>query len=300
MVSGLCGKRRGGGSLRTFAAWSLAGLWTVACGGGEVAGPGEGEPDPPPPPASAAVVWPLSGAATPDADSVHAPFGPRALPSAYDFHAGIDLPAPTGTRVGAVLPGVVVQVRSWDGSSTGAGNAVLVAHAEGVHTSYLHLHTVAVRVGDVLGAGGLVGTVGSTGASYSHLHLGCFRNLPASSGDERYAIHPLEVLPFSAPSGITSRFEDDRVVVDLPLKGMSVRTAVLHGEGRQVDVDYYKVLLRGSTARDEHVQNGVFLDAGRPSRGRFALTLRAESPSFVPSRVVLLDFRGDTVHEARR
>jgi murein DD-endopeptidase MepM/ murein hydrolase activator NlpD len=38
--------------------------------------------------------WPRSGQNVEDADSVHAPFGPRALPTQYDFHAGVDIPAP--------------------------------------------------------------------------------------------------------------------------------------------------------------------------------------------------------------
>lgn len=250
--------------------------------------------------APAAPMWPLSGSTGTDADSIHAPFGPRALPTAYDFHAGVDLPAPTGTAVRTVLPGSVVRVRPWDGTTTGAGNAVLVSHAGGVHTSYLHLDAISVREGDLLLAGGRVGTVGRTGASYPHLHLGVFRGLPGAQTDERYAVNPLEILPFTAPSGIQATFADSSVVVRLPLRRMTVRTVVLTGGGREARVDYYQVLLRGSTARDEHVQSGVYLDAGRPSGGGFDLTARPVEPLFDPDRVVLLDFRGDTVFQARR
>lgn len=273
----------------------------AACGGGDPAAPGDDDPTPPPPPGpSPSLVWPLSGATGPDADSVHAPFGPRALPTAYDFHAGIDLPASTGTRVNAVLPGVVVDVRTWNGTSTGAGNAVLLAHTGGVHTSYLHLNTIAVKVGDILAAKDLVGTVGSTGATYSHLHLGAFKDLPGTQADERYARNPLEILPFTPPSGIQAEFGESAVVVDLPLQRMNVRTVVLLGDGKEARVDYYQVLLRGSVDRDEHVQNGLHLDAGRPSRGRFDLTVRPVTPEFVPGRIVLLDFLGDTVFQALR
>jgi murein DD-endopeptidase MepM/ murein hydrolase activator NlpD len=272
----------------------------VACGGGNPADPGNDDSNPPPPPEPPPLVWPLSGATGPDADSIHAPFGPRALPTAYDFHAGIDLPAATGTRVHAILPGVVVQVRTWDGASTGAGNAVLMAHEGGFHSSYLHLHTVAVRAGDILAAKDQVGTVGSTGASYSHLHLGYFKGLPGASADERYAHNPLEVLPFTPPSGIQAGFVESSVVVSLPLQRMTVQRVILLGEGQEAAVDYYQVLLRGSVERDEHVQNGVYLDAGRPSGGRFDLTVRPVAPLFVPDRIVLLDFLGDTVFQATR
>jgi murein DD-endopeptidase MepM/ murein hydrolase activator NlpD len=60
---------------------------------------------------------------------VHAPFGPRALPSQYDFHAGIDIPAARGTPVRAVLSGVVVQVATCNGTSAGAGNSITIRHA---------------------------------------------------------------------------------------------------------------------------------------------------------------------------
>jgi murein DD-endopeptidase MepM/ murein hydrolase activator NlpD len=272
-------------------------LGAAACGGGNPADPGNDDSNPPPPPP---LVWPLSGATGPDADSIHAQFGPRALPSGYDFHAGIDLPAPTGTRVNAILPGVVVQVRTWDGTSSGAGNAVLMAHEGGYFSSYLHLHTVGVKVGDILAARDRVGTVGSTGATYSHLHLGFFRNLPGPQADERHALNPLEILPFTPPTGVGAEFQDSTVTVDLPTRRMNVRQVILQGGGREGRVDYYQVLLRGSTARNEHVQNGVFLDAGRPSMGRFLLTVRPVSPQFVPDRIVLLDFRGDTVFQATR
>ena len=273
-------------------------LGVTACGGGNPADPGNDDSNPPPPPPP--LVWPLSGAEGPDADSIHAQFGPRALPSGYDFHAGIDLPAPTGTRVNAVLPGVVVRVRPWNGTSSGAGNAVLMAHEGGVHTSYLHLHTITVKVGDILAAKDRVGTVGSTGASYPHLHLGYFKGLPGASADERYAINPLEVLPFTPPTGLEARFVENSVTVDLSVQRMNVRTVILTGAGQEARVDYYQVLLRGSVDRDEHVQNGVYLDAGRPSLGRFDLTVRPVTPEFVPERIVLLDFRGDTVFQARR
>ena len=273
----------------------------VACSSGSPADPGDDNSNPPPPPEPPPpLVWPLSGGTGPDADSIHAQFGPRALPSGYDFHAGIDLPAPTGTRVSAILPGTVVRVRPWNGTSSGAGNAVVMAHDEGYFSSYLHLHTIGVKVGDILAARDQVGTVGSTGATYPHLHLGYFKNLPGPQVDERYALNPLEILPFTPPAGIEAEFVENSVVVDLPVQRMSVRTVILSGAGQEARVDYYQVLLRGSAERDEHVQNGVFLDAGRPSLGRFDLTVRPVTPDFAPEAIVLLDFRGDTVFQARR
>ena len=225
-------------------------LGAAACNGGSPADPGDDNSNPPPPPEPPPLVWPLSGAEGTDADSIHAQFGPRALPSTYDFHAGIDLPAPTGTRVNAVLPGTVVQVRTWNGTSSGAGNAVLMAHEGGVHTSYLHLHTITVKVGDILAAKDRVGTVGSTGATYPHLHLGYFKGLPGTQSDERYAINPLEVLPFTSPTGIEAEFVENSVTVDLSVQRMNGRTVILTGAGPEARVEYYHVLLRVSLDRD--------------------------------------------------
>jgi len=51
----------------------------------------------------------------------------------------------------------------------GAGNYVVIEHAEGWATRYLHLDTITVGNGPVR-RGQQIGTVGSTGATSSHLH----------------------------------------------------------------------------------------------------------------------------------
>ncbi|HSH46023.1 MAG TPA: M23 family metallopeptidase, partial [Longimicrobiales bacterium] len=129
-------------------------------------------------------IWPLAGTPEADADSVHSPFGPRALPGGYDFHAGIDLPAPRGTPVRTVLAGEVIDVAPWNGSSS-AGNRVNVRHESGHVTAYLHLDSITVTEGQWLERGDQLGTVGSTGATYNHLHLGYFRTINFTSIDER-------------------------------------------------------------------------------------------------------------------
>jgi murein DD-endopeptidase MepM/ murein hydrolase activator NlpD len=53
------------------------------------------------------------------------------------------------------------------------GNAVIVKHGPRVSSSYNHLSTIGVAVGDVVEAGDVVGEVGSTGQSTGpHLHWG--------------------------------------------------------------------------------------------------------------------------------
>lgn len=266
-------------------------------GDGNCDGDGNGNPTPTPD-----IVWPLANSDAEDADSVHAPFGPRALPSQYDFHAGIDLPASTGTPVRAVLPGRVVLVSYWNGTSTGAGNAILVAHSADRSTSYLHLDEILVSEGDSVAIGQTLGAVGRTGASYAHLHLGYFEGLPRDTRvrDERLSRNPLALLP-GASDALHASFPDDGVVLDMPLRRMRANEIRLHGAGGELrTLNYDQVVARGSTVRDEHVQDGVHVDAGRPDLGRFDLFLRADAPAFVVQRVVVLDFEGNVLLDRTR
>ena len=83
-------------------------------------------------------------------------------------HTGLDVAAPTGTPIRAAASGVVALI-----SSGGPyGNAVLVAHADGLTTFYAHMSSIAVSRGQQVQTGGLLGAVGSTGWSTGpHLHF---------------------------------------------------------------------------------------------------------------------------------
>lgn len=84
------------------------------------------------------------------------------------YHTGLDYGLPTGTPVYAPAPGVVglaesLQVR---------GKAVILQHGMGVCSGYWHLSRIAVRPGQRVNAGDLIGHVGSTGLSTGpHLHF---------------------------------------------------------------------------------------------------------------------------------
>lgn len=82
-------------------------------------------------------------------------------------HSGLDIKAPAGQAVVAPAAGVVVLT----GDFFFSGNAVFLAHGEGVVSLFAHLSQVSVREGQVLKAGDRVGAVGSTGrATGPHLH----------------------------------------------------------------------------------------------------------------------------------
>ncbi len=82
-------------------------------------------------------------------------------------HAGLDIRAPQGQAVRAPAAGVVVLT----GDFFYSGNAVFVAHGEGVVSLLCHLSKITVKQGQTLKAGDLLGEVGMTGrATGPHLH----------------------------------------------------------------------------------------------------------------------------------
>lgn len=82
-------------------------------------------------------------------------------------HGGIDLAAPAGTPIYATHDGVAT-VAGWAGTY---GNAVYLQGSSGIETRYAHQSRVAVRPGQRVQKGQLIGYVGSTGRSTgNHLH----------------------------------------------------------------------------------------------------------------------------------
>lgn len=76
-------------------------------------------------------------------------------------HSGIDYAAPMGTPVYSVASGIVIDA-GWMG---GAGRAVRVRHPNGWITSYSHLSSIAVKRGEQVRQGQMLGRVGSSGHS---------------------------------------------------------------------------------------------------------------------------------------
>ncbi len=77
-------------------------------------------------------------------------------------HLGIDISAPFGSQVRAVAAGIV----TWAGwKNNGGGNVVVVRHRDGMVSTYNHMSTLLVRIGDTVAAGEPIARVGSTGWS---------------------------------------------------------------------------------------------------------------------------------------
>ena len=103
------------------------------------------------------------------------PFGKRESPTAgaSSNHQGIDLAGPEGTPIYATKSGVVTV----NGSSKSAGIYVTIRHDNTYSSIYMHLSRSAVKKGQTVKQGELIGYMGSTGvATGSHLHFGIIKN----------------------------------------------------------------------------------------------------------------------------
>ncbi|RPJ83884.1 MAG: M23 family metallopeptidase [Acidobacteria bacterium] len=112
-------------------------------------------------------------AATPAIPPVHgypsASYGYRLDPftGVRDFHSGIDISAPRGNKVLATADGLAIYAQG----QVGYGRLVVLQHKFGLSTRYGHLSQVAVKVGQRVKKGDIIGYVGSTGrATGPHLH----------------------------------------------------------------------------------------------------------------------------------
>jgi murein DD-endopeptidase MepM/ murein hydrolase activator NlpD len=84
-----------------------------------------------------------------------------------DFHQGLDIVAPQGTRVVAPADGIVTRV----GPAGGFGLSLFISHGFGVVTRYGHLSSTTVKVGQRVRRGDPIAMTGSTGRSTGpHLH----------------------------------------------------------------------------------------------------------------------------------
>ncbi|MCC9176629.1 M23 family metallopeptidase [Arthrobacter sp. zg-Y750] len=109
---------------------------------------------------------------------VTSPFGYREnplAPGALEFHTGTDFGAGTGTPVKASAAGTVVEA-GWH-TTGGGGLRIVIDHGDGLQTTYNHLNSIDVEVGQTVEAGQVIAGVGSTGNSTGpHLHFEVLRH----------------------------------------------------------------------------------------------------------------------------
>jgi murein DD-endopeptidase MepM/ murein hydrolase activator NlpD len=99
-------------------------------------------------------------------------------------HKGIDLGAPAGNPIYAVLDGTVV----YSGLQGNYGNVVVIEHPDYIMSVYGHNEKNLVTVGDIVKQGQIIATTGSTGnATTTHVHF--------EYRIKGKAINPRKVLP---------------------------------------------------------------------------------------------------------
>jgi murein DD-endopeptidase MepM/ murein hydrolase activator NlpD len=112
-------------------------------------------------------VWPIKGGI----GHISMFFGQNENPftGQYYIHKGIDLSTyRQGDPVVATADGQVVTI---DFDAEGFGNYVIIKHKHGYYTRYAHLQKSAVRIGQRVQQGGVIGYIGNTGLSTGpHLH----------------------------------------------------------------------------------------------------------------------------------
>jgi len=90
------------------------------------------------------------------------------------MHTGIDFAAAIGTPIYATADGVIDKLNV---SFSGYGKMIEIDHGFGYRTRYAHMHGFAVRQGQKIKRGDLIGYVGDTGLSTApHLHYEVFVN----------------------------------------------------------------------------------------------------------------------------
>lgn len=111
-------------------------------------------------------IWPV-----PASGRITSYFGYRSQPTAgaSTYHKGIDIGAPTGTKIIAAKSGSVVTASY----QVAAGNYIMLSHGDGSFSVYMHCSKLLVSVGDYVNQGEEIALIGSTGVSTGpHLHFG--------------------------------------------------------------------------------------------------------------------------------
>jgi murein DD-endopeptidase MepM/ murein hydrolase activator NlpD len=219
-------------------------------------------------------VWPISGTGEPDFP-LSSTFGPRLKASEgyrYDFHRGIDIPVPRGTAVRAIADGVVRLAGSY---SSYPDTLVQVRHGKpgseaglkepsSYYSNYMHLSRTAVKEGQRVRRGQIVGYSGTSQSGFPHLHF----EIRDDGFRQKHCIHPLLVLPYEdrGPPALTithvSTENSER-----PQVGVTITTAPREVDFNRVEVSIYqehggRVIFQG--AYDMTLWNRQFTPARTP------------------------------------
>jgi Peptidase family M23 len=138
-------------------------------------------------------IWPL-GKSDDRPDEMNTSFGPRIDADRWDFHDGIDLPAPVGTPVHAMADGMVHRAGPADQVFGSTHVRLKVDGQDNLFLVYLHLDSIAEGVipGAHVKQGDIIGGVGQEDATYPHLHFEFRQGGP----EQVHSVHPLHHLRY--------------------------------------------------------------------------------------------------------
>ena len=108
--------------------------------------------------------WPVNGGV------ISSPYGGRTDPiaSGFEYHHGVDIALEYGEPIYAAGAGTVTKA----GTNGGYGIFASIDHGNGYQTQYGHMSAVAVKAGQKVAKGEVIGFVGNTGYSTGpHLHF---------------------------------------------------------------------------------------------------------------------------------
>lgn len=163
-------------------------------------------------------VWPAQGPLT----SLMSPEHPNGI--------DIGLDAGGSRRIRAAAAGTVIQAGGGDNEPLGL--SIVIAHGNGIETTYGHLSEISVSQGDKVATGEALGLGGATGiASGVHLHF-----------EVRWdgkTVDPLDVLPGVVPETRIQEFDCDSGRMILPAGASAVLdlSGLLSPEERLINVD---------------------------------------------------------------
>ena len=271
---------------------------------------------------TAPFIWPL-GKSPKTPDEMNTSYGPRIDADRWDFHDGIDLPAPVGTPVHAMADGVVHRAGPADQvfGSTHVRLKVVdpTDGKDDLFLVYLHLDSIAEGVipGSQVKQSDIIGAVGQEDAEYPHLHFEFRKGGP----EEVHSVHPLRYLDylntanfkrlrldrcnFSSDDGdkrlVRLRFD----VVDRregDVRGVDVELKHVGGEPRKLHVDFDDRETIVSDKGDEHAfKNGIAVEGYQKSnlKGeglndlRYGVLIKDIAPEFERVKLNVLDVRNE-------
>jgi hypothetical protein len=270
-------------------------------------------------------IWPLRKSLT-TPDEMNTSFGPRIDADRWDFHDGIDLPAPVGTPVHAMADGTVHRAGPADQvfGSTHVRLKVVdpTDGQDDLFLVYLHLDSIAEGVipGAQVKQGDIIGAVGQEDATYPHLHFEFRKGGP----EQVHSVHPLHYLPYLNKANFRKlrldrcnfyRDDGDKRAVRLrfavrdrregDLQAVHVELKGEEGEGveaRKLHVDFDDRDTIKSDKGDEHAfKNGIAVEGYQKSNLKgeglsdlhYGVIVKDITPEFERVKLQVLDVKNE-------